>query len=344
MKTTQLFLEQELPIAAKLVKQGELIAFPTETVYGLGANALDEIAVKEVYEAKGRPSDNPLIIHVETVEQIKKYVSNFPFIAEKLAKHFWPGPLTMIFNIKPGTFPEVVTGGLTTAAFRIPNNRLTLELIHQAGVPLVGPSANTSGKPSPTTAEHVYHDLQGKIAGVLDGGATQIGIESTVLDLTTEVPTILRPGLITKQELKVIIGKVAVDQHLLNEKEQPKAPGMKYKHYSPDTAVWIISMPTDWEKAIHLAKERRLKIGLFADEKIVDTYRSQITATFSFGEDTAINAAKYLFAGLRELDQMAVDVIFAQGFAERSMALAYMNRLKKAAGQKVFSNQTFYSE
>jgi len=201
---TKKLTKQEIAQAAAAIQAGELVAFPTETVYGLGADALNEAAVKKVYQVKGRPSDNPLIVHVNNVEMVKKYVATLPEVATKLVSAFWPGPLTLIFNVPRDTFSKTVTGGLETVAFRMPDNQATLALIEQANVPLVGPSANTSGKPSPTSAEHVYHDLQGKIAAILDDGPTQIGVESTVLDLTAEdgVPVILRPGAITKEQLE----------------------------------------------------------------------------------------------------------------------------------------------
>ena len=217
--------EQDLATPAKLLKTGQVVAFPTETVYGLGANALDKEAVKQVFAVKGRPSDNPLIVHVESFDQVKKYIQTLHPLAEKIVQQFWPGPLTLIFEIIPGSLPQEVTGGLTTAAFRMPNAKLTLDLIHQAGVPLVGPSANTSGKPSPTCAAHVYHDLQGKIAGIVDGGNCQVGVESTVLDLSNPeaAPMILRPGAITREMLADFLGiEILLDKHLVKESETPK--------------------------------------------------------------------------------------------------------------------------
>lgn len=336
---TQIFTKEHIAEAAALLKKGELIAFPTETVYGLGANALDEKAVSKVYQVKGRPSDNPLIVHVDSFDQVKQYISTYPEFTEKLIEAFWPGPLTLIFPIKSNVLPAVVTGGLSTAAFRMPKNQTTLTFIQETGLPMVGPSANTSGKPSPTTAAHVYHDLQGKIAGILDDGATEIGVESTVLDLTDEdgVPVILRPGAITVEDLLKVVPEVKVDKHLLTESEAPKAPGMKYTHYSPDTPVFIIDGEKErWQKAIQWAKSEHKRIGIFADELLVSEFRQEVNEVFSFGEKQAKNAAKYLFAGLRSLDEKDVDVIFAQAFLEKEIGTAYMNRLKKAAGQKYF--------
>ncbi|MBO0466629.1 threonylcarbamoyl-AMP synthase [Enterococcus plantarum] len=344
METKQ-FTTDEIGEAAELIRQGELIAFPTETVYGLGANALDEQAVKQVYTVKGRPSDNPLIVHVSGFEMVTHYVTDFPKHTKALVDAFWPGPLTLIFDVKPTTFSTTVTGGLNTVAFRMPNNLKTIELIKEANVPLVGPSANTSGKPSPTTAKHVYHDLHGKIAGILDDGPTQIGVESTVLDLTTKngVPVVLRPGAITKEQLEQVVGKVTLDQHLITEKEAPKAPGMKYKHYSPDVPVWIIDGDKDvFDKAINWAKSKNQRIGLFTSDRITSAFSTEVTAIFSFGEDTVEQGTKLLFAGLRSLDEQNIDVIFAQAFPESELGIAYMNRLKKAANQKILKIDSIF--
>lgn len=336
---TKKLTKQEIAQAAAAIQAGELVAFPTETVYGLGADALNEAAVKKVYQVKGRPSDNPLIVHVNNVEMVKKYVATLPEVATKLVSAFWPGPLTLIFNVPSDTFSKTVTGGLETVAFRMPDNQATLALIEQANVPLVGPSANTSGKPSPTSAEHVYHDLQGKIAAILDDGPTQIGVESTVLDLTAEdgVPVILRPGAITKEQLESIIPQVKIDTHLISETAAPKAPGMKYKHYSPDAEVWIINGQTaEWQAAIQQAKEQQEKIGLFLSDEQAAQLDTENAFVYSYGAETVENATKELFAGLRALDEQGATTIFAQGFAETGLGTAYMNRLKKSANQKFF--------
>lgn len=336
---TKLFQLTELKEAANLLKAGELISFPTETVYGLGANAMDEAAVKKVYAAKGRPSDNPLIVHVASVEEVEEYVIDVSKQAKDLMAKFWPGPLTVIFNMKPGVFSKTVTGGLTSVALRMPDNAATLALIKGAGVPLVGPSANTSGKPSPTTAEHVYHDLHGKIAGILDGGATGLGLESTVLDMTKpEEPTILRPGAITKEELELVVEKVYLDQHLISKDERPKAPGMKYTHYAPNEPVIIIDGNKDqWEKAIAHYKNLGEKVGLLASENRVNRYKKEVTEVFSLGnkEDTT-QAAQALYAGLRFFEKTAVTLILAEAYDHKGIGGAYMNRLEKAAGNHYF--------
>ncbi|GAA2913831.1 L-threonylcarbamoyladenylate synthase [Enterococcus pseudoavium] len=333
---TKIFQSDEIEQAAKLLRQGELVAFPTETVYGLGANALLPESVKQVFAVKGRPSDNPLIVHVADFSMTKDYVESYHPLTEKIIKNFWPGPLTLIFSIKSGSLSPVVTGGLSTAAFRMPDNKKTLSLIEETGAPLVGPSANTSGKPSPTTALHVYHDLKNKIAGILDDGATQIGVESTVLDLSSEVPTILRPGAVTKETLEAVLGiEVPLDKHLVKESETPKAPGMKYKHYSPDTPVLMIK-PADWKAALTWADTNNKKVGLLASPKIAKSYSS--ADRFVFADDSIEAATHGLFSGLRALDEAkTVDIIFAEVFPEDHLGLAYMNRLKKAAAQNYFS-------
>ena len=336
---TKIYQEDEMMEASRQLVKGELVAFPTETVYGLGANALLPDSVKKVFEVKGRPSDNPLIVHIADVSQLTEYVDNFHPLTETIIKNFWPGPLTLIFFIKKGSLPSIVTGGLSTAAFRMPDNKKTLDFIRLSAVPIVGPSANTSGKPSPTTADHVYHDMKGKIAGILDDGPTQIGVESTVLDLSNpkKAPMILRPGAVTKEALEEVLQTtIEVDRHLVKENEAPKAPGMKYKHYSPDTQVMMIR-PEDWKQAIKWAKEQQLQVGLLAGPRVIDAWGKEAKETFSY-KDNSIEAATHgLFAGLRALDDgKNLSMIYAEVFSEEGLGEAYMNRLKKAAGQKYF--------
>lgn len=323
-----------------MLKSGGLVAFPTETVYGLGANALLPNAVAQVFEVKGRPQDNPLIVHVADFQQVNQFVENFHPLTEKIVENFWPGPLTLIFPVKEGALPQVVTGGLSTAAFRMPDSPMTLALIREAGVPLVGPSANTSGKPSPTTAEHVLHDMKGKISGVLDGGATEIGVESTVLDLSTPdgIPTILRPGAITQEALEAVLETpIAVDAHLVKESETPRAPGMKYKHYAPDTPVWMVRSE-DWPSVLDWIKASGKRVGIIAGPTISEQMRYEAAAVFMLPQDTVAQAAKGLFAGLRALDepQLGLDAIFAETFPEIGLGVAYMNRLSKSAAKKWF--------
>lgn len=338
---TSFFKENNLSEAAKLIQAGELVAFPTETVYGLGADALNEEAVKKVYSAKGRPSDNPLIVHIASREELESLVAEIPAIAEPLIKKFWPGPLTLIFKVKPGVFSTSVTAGLESVAIRMPDNSLTLKLIQLAERPLVGPSANTSGRPSPTSAEHVYHDLEGKIAGIIDGGATGIGLESTVLDLTSpENPLILRPGAITQQNLKEVLGKdVTYDHHLIGKEEAPKAPGMKYTHYAPEEPV-ILVKGTDynlWRKAITHYLKQGETIGILANEEIISKVKSEVEDVFSLGLKANVNEASYsLYAGLRFFEKTKVTLILAEAYEINDNTRAYMNRLEKSAGGKYF--------
>lgn len=337
---TKRYDEEQITEAAAVLTAGGLVAFPTETVYGLGANALLPQAVAQVFQVKGRPQDNPLIVHVADFQQVNQFVENFHPLTEKIVENFWPGPLTLIFPVKEGALPKVVTGGLSTAAFRMPDSPLTLALIKAAGVPLVGPSANTSGKPSPTTADHVLHDMQGKISGVLDGGATRIGVESTVLDLSIPdgPPTILRPGAVTREVLETVLGtSIAVDAHLVQESETPRAPGMKYKHYAPDTPVWMVRSE-DWPAVLEWVKSSGKRVGIIAGPTISEQLRYEAAAVFMLPEDTVEQAAKGLFAGLRALDepQLGLDAILVETFSETGLGAAYMNRLSKSAAKKWF--------
>ncbi len=337
---TKRYDEEQITEAAAVLTAGGLVAFPTETVYGLGANALLPQAVAQVFQVKGRPQDNPLIVHVADFQQVNQFVENFHPLTEKIVENFWPGPLTLIFPVKEGALPKVVTGGLSTAAFRMPDSPLTLALIKAAGVPLVGPSANTSGKPSPTTADHVLHDMQGKISGVLDGGATRIGVESTVLDLSMPdvPPTILRPGAVTREVLETVLGtSIAVDAHLVQESETPRAPGMKYKHYAPDTPVWMVRSE-DWPAVLEWVKTSGKRVGIIAGPTISEQLRYEAAAVFMLPEDTVEQAAKGLFAGLRALDepQLGLDAILVETFSETGLGAAYMNRLSKSAAKKWF--------
>lgn len=337
---TKIFTDENISVAAALLQKGKLIAFPTETVYGLGANALDAQAVKQVFAVKGRPSDNPLIVHVASFDQVKAYVEKLHPLAEQLVKAFWPGPLTLIFKTKAGAFPKEVSAGLDTVSFRMPDHPSTLALIKAAGVPLVGPSANTSGKPSPTTAAHVFHDMQDKIAGILDGGPTKIGVESTVLDLSEidHPPMILRPGAVTKEQLEAELDiEVLVDKHLLKESEAPKSPGMKYKHYAPNTPVLMVH-PADFQKAVAWGQAKGLRMGVLCDPTIAETVREDTGAIYMYANDSITAATRGLFAGLRALDdeKLHLDILFAQTFPETGLGVAYMNRLKKSAAQKYF--------
>ena len=325
--------ESDIPEAAAALKRGELVAFPTETVYGLGADATNVTAVGKVYAAKGRPSDNPLIVTVADAEMVGQYATITP-LAAKLMEAFWPGPLTIILNILPGRLSMKVTGGLQIAAFRNPDNALTRKLIATAGVPIVGPSANTSGKPSPTTADHVLHDLDGKIAGVLDDGPTQVGVESAIIDLTVTPPAILRPGAIGPDELEPLIGHVDTAAHHVGQNEAPKAPGMKYKHYAPAAQVVVVDDPAQFSAAVAWAKQTGQVFGLLATDAILAQYPT--IPSYSLGKDVQ-SAAHALFAGLRWFDlHPDVTLVLAQAFSKTELSAAYMNRLLKSAGDMHF--------
>ena len=325
--------ESDIPEAAAALKRGELVAFPTETVYGLGADATNVTAVGKVYAAKGRPSDNPLIVTVADADMVGQYAAIIP-LAAKLMEAFWPGPLTIILNILPGRLSMKVTGGLQTAAFRNPDNALTRKLIATAGVPIVGPSANTSGKPSPTTADHVLHDLDGKIVGVLDDGPTQVGVESAIIDLTVTPPAILRPGAIGPDELEPLIGHVDTAAHHVGQNEAPKAPGMKYKHYAPAAQVVVVDDPAQFSAAVAWAKQTGQVFGLLATDAILAQYPT--IPSYSLGKDVQ-SAAHALFAGLRWFDlHPDVTLVLAQAFSKTELSAAYMNRLLKSAGDMHF--------
>lgn len=335
---TKIFKSDEVEAAAKLLKQGELVAFPTETVYGLGADATNEQAASNVYAAKGRPSDNPLIVTVSSIEMVERYAQPLTNQVKQLMAKFWPGSLTIVLPLKPGTLSKTVTGGLDTAAFRMPKNQVTLKLIATAGIPIVGPSANTSGKPSPTLAKHVYHDLNGKIAGIVDDGPTQVGVESTIIDMSTEMPTILRPGAVTVAELEQVIGDVKADHHHVGANEIPKAPGMKYKHYAPSAQVEIVDHPEDFKAAMDWASKQREAIGVMATDGVLAQLAvPENVETYSLGEDIQ-SATHLLFAGLRHFDlESEVKVIFTEGFDNTGLGAAYMNRLDKSAGGMHFT-------
>lgn len=331
---TKLFNSTNMEEAGSLLKEGQLVAFPTETVYGLGAIASQNNAVQNVYTVKGRPSDNPLIVHVAS-KDVSPYVLEVPDVAVKLMDAFWPGPLTLIYKNKPGVFAISVTGGQDTVAIRMPDQQLALQLIQESGFPIVGPSANTSGKPSPTTASHVMHDLGGKIAGIIDGGETQIGVESTVLDLTDERGLIiLRPGAVTREQIQIVTdqqvwmnNEVAVS----NPEHAPKAPGMKYTHYSPNQPVIIIR--ADWEKKINELLSQGQEIGILAsDEQIADMKLRADIQVYSLGSrcDARI-ASQRLYAGLRYFDSQNVTVILVEAYPKQGIGVAFMNRLEKAA-------------
>ena len=330
---TQIFTKENLDIAAKALQQGEIVSFPTETVYGLGAIATSQEAVLKVFEAKGRPSDNPLIVHISDIQQMTSTVEEVPEIALTLAKAFWPGPLTMILKAKPGIYAPALSAGLTTVSFRMPNHPLTLELISKVGIPLVGPSANLSTKPSPTKVEHVFEDMNGRIRGIVDGGSSTVGVESTVIDLTNdEGPVILRPGVITKEQIEAVIGPIqSTVKTTAGEREVPKSPGMKYRHYAPKTPVFVVDGTIDaFEETIHKYKVQGKTVGVMARNAIVDTFENKVEGTYKMGTSVD-DMNRALFDALRSLDHLKLDVILAESAPETGVGIAYMNRLKKAA-------------
>ena len=329
---TKIFQQDQIDEAVKLLAAGKLVAFPTETVYGLGAIATNEKAVKSVYAAKGRPSDNPLIVTVSDEAMVSDYAKEIPERAQKLMKHFWPGPLTILLFVKPNALPKAVTGGLDTVAFRCPDDRLTHDLISKLGYPIVGPSANTSTKPSPTTAQHVYHDLNGKISGIIDGGPTRVGLESTIIDLSVETPVVLRPGEITPQELSEVLGeKVLINSGQVEDQGVPKAPGMKYRHYAPSEPVIIVDDTSDFAKI-----EFNEHTGVAALDSVLVGLNVSDQNKYSLGKNL-VDADHNLFGALRYFDdKQSIDQIYVQGFSGSEATLAYMNRLNKAAAENHF--------
>ena len=332
--------DEELKEAAQILRDGGLVAFPTETVYGLGGNALDEKAAGKIYAAKGRPSDNPLIAHVSCAAEVTPLVKYIPEAGKKLMDAFWPGPLTIIFP-KSDIVPYGTTGGLDTVAVRMPVDPVANRLIALAGVPVAAPSANTSGRPSPTTADHVWQDLNGKIEMIIDGGQVGIGLESTIVDFTEDVPVVLRPGYISLEMLQETLGDVRMDKGLIaaDSKVHPKAPGMKYRHYAPKADLAIVEGPEEAvvKKINELAAEAKVhgeQVGIIATDETKDRYPEGLVVSIgSRKEEETI--AHHLYEVLRDFDQSAVRSIYSEAFYTPRMGQAIMNRLLKAAGHKI---------
>ena len=381
---TKIFGKEGISEAAEILKQGGLVAFPTETVYGLGGNGLDKEAAKKIYAAKGRPSDNPLILHVSSIEEVYPLVKALPEKAKKLMEAFWPGPLTLVLP-KSDLVPKESTGGLETVALRSPENALTLSLIRACGFPIAGPSANLSGRPSPTEASHVFEDLGGRIEGILEDGAVGIGVESTIVDLSEDCPTLLRPGAITIEDLEEVLGeKIAIDPTLLGksmaEGFTPKAPGMKYRHYAPKAEMLLFMAKEEAEETAEnltgrdlgkqAIKEKPSEDKLWEEKKKVAnailSYREKEHSAFPekkiwilCGADTAslyqeiklqdgcnflcilgdpkepLSMTHNLFRLLRQADEEGVELILGECYSEEGVGFALMNRLKKAAGQRI---------
>lgn len=342
MNTEVFFLDENnidsgiMDKAAQTIRNNGTVVFPTETVYGLGANALSGEAVKDIFTAKGRPNDNPLIAHISNMNMLL-YLIGTPLSdkARLLINKYWPGPLTLIFK-KSGKVPYEVTAGLDTVAIRMPDNKIALELIERSELPIAAPSANISGKPSPTQPEHVIDDLQGKVDMILCGSRSRVGVESTILDLSVDIPVVLRPGGVTVEELEDILGQVRVNRGKVSDAEVPKAPGMKYTHYAPEADMIIIKgEPSKIKRKIQeLVDEnsgKGLKVGVLATDETKSHYRG--CSVLSLGSRTKPEvAASNIFAKLREFDKIGVDIIFAEAFDEEYMGMALMNRMKKAAG------------
>lgn len=330
--------DEAIKRAAQCIKSGGLVAFPTETVYGLGGDGLNSEAAGKIYAAKGRPSDNPLILHINSQKMLSKIVKEVTPMAKKIMTAFCPGPITIILP-KSDIVPYSVTGGLETVAVRMPDNDVMRELIKCADTPIAGPSANISGRPSPTTAQAVYHDLHGKIDMILDNGPCEFGVESTIVDCTEDVPIILRPGAITKEMLEEIFTKVKIDGAVIGENVVPKAPGMKYKHYAPKANMILFEGEADKMSAaikdeIDKYKQRNKQVGLIISEetaKALDRLHEENTVIYGKQNDLHHIAAE-IYECLRYFDDKDVDVILAEGTISSGIGLAIMNRLHKASG------------
>ncbi|MCH5189008.1 MAG: threonylcarbamoyl-AMP synthase [Oscillospiraceae bacterium] len=319
--------DRALSESARLIKDGQVVAIPTETVYGLAANALDENAVKKIYIAKGRPSDNPLIVHVSDISELSPLVSEIPLKAKIMAERFWPGPLTMIMK-KSGIIPSVTSGGLDTVAVRMPESEYARAIIKACGVPLAAPSANLSGSPSPTNAKYVFDDMNGRIPLIIDGGKSKIGVESTVITFTTDIPTVLRPGGVTVEEIRNTIGEVNVDDAVLHELkngETAASPGMKYKHYAPRADITILK--GSLEQFIEYTSGKDFFALVFEGEE------KYFEKAVTYGKPLdAVSEANRLFDALRELDEKGAKTVFARCPELSGVGLAVYNRLIRSAG------------
>ena len=332
-KGQQKEIEDKISAAAKILREGGLVGIPTETVYGLAANGLDEKAVKRIFEAKGRPQDNPLILTIPGQQWLPRYCKDIPPLAYVLARKFWPGPLTMILKCRTDVVPSVITAGLDTVAMRCPNHPVTLAIIREAGIPVAAPSANTSGRPSCTTAQDVLEDMDGKIEGVVDGGPCTVGVESTILDLTCDPPRLLRPGGLPLEALEQIIGPISVDKAVvspLQEGEQPKAPGMKYRHYAPKAPVTVFTGAPE-ASAREIARRVGPTTGIICFDEFAHLFPQQEVHTLGPSDDKLAQAQR-VFDALRTFDNSGVTEILAQCPDSRGLGLAVGNRLKKAAG------------
>ena len=324
--------EEQYGEAAAIIRDGGLLGIPTETVYGLGANALNETACRNIYIAKGRPQDNPLIIHIPEASWLSRYCKDIPETAYRLAEAFWPGPLTMILP-KQDMVPMATTGGLETVGVRCPDHPVTLEIIRRAGVPVAAPSGNLSGRPSPTTAQHMQEDMTGRIDGIVDGGPCGVGVESTIIDLTCTPPRLLRPGGLPLEELERILGAVEVDKAVVQEPEKgekPKAPGMAYRHYAPKAPVTVVCGEAA-KTAQYIQQHLSETVGIICFHEFIGQFSGHIVHDLGHEADPAEQAQR-VFDALRTFDGTEVTEIFAQCPGSEGLGLAVENRLKKAAG------------
>ena len=339
---TKILKANEISIreGANLIREGKLVAFPTETVYGLGANGLNEEAVSQIFIAKGRPSDNPLILHIASREQLEPLVKSISQEMKMIMEKFWPGPLTILFK-KSDFVPSVITAGLDTVAIRMPNHPVALEFIRLSGVPIAAPSANTSGRPSPTEANHVIEDLYGKVHMIIDGGPTGIGVESTVLDLSGDMPIILRPGGITLEQLQNIVPNVAEDLSIIKDDGNiiPKSPGQKYRHYAPKAEMMVFTGEIrDIIDTINKNAEEYISrgkcVGIMATDETRDRYKKGLVISMGSRENRE-TIAHNLFSTIRLFDEKGVDIILCEGVDLSHIGKAIMNRIKKAAGGNI---------
>lgn len=329
---TKRLTEQDIDEAASILREGGLVGIPTETVYGLGANGLNEEAVAHIFEAKGRPQDNPLILHIPSADHLERYCKEIPLTAYRLAEAYWPGPLTMILKRKP-IVPDVVTAGLDTVGMRCPSHPLCHAILEAADVPVAAPSGNTSGRPSPTTAAHMWEDMDGKIDAIVDGGPCSVGVESTIIDLTETPARLLRPGGITLEQLRAVLGEVAVDPavtRLMGAGEKPKAPGMKYRHYAPKAPVTVVTGDPK-KSAEYIATHAAPGDGIICFDEFAPLFGSHYVEQLGPAGDKG-EQARHIFDALRFFDHTPVTSIWAQCPDASGIGLAISNRLNKAAG------------
>lgn len=342
MKNTKIFHIEKgdsLEGAAEILKQGGTVAFPTETVYGLGANALSDDAIAKIYAAKGRPSDNPLIVHITNLNDLEMLVEDISEKGYQMVEAFWPGPITLIFKSK-GLVAKLVTPGLDTLAVRMPNHPVAQRLIELAGVPIAAPSANLSGKPSPTMGEHVLEDLTGRVDGIVIENQSEHGLESTILDMTQEPPMMLRPGSVTQEAIEAVIGTIQIDPAIekkLSPEIQPKAPGMKYTHYSPEADVKVFVGELDHMVAFIKAQAKLypdMHVGIMCCDETLEHYSQEVVLSLGSRSDLS-QIASNLFKTLRKFDELGVDIVLCEGYDTLGMGKAIMNRLNKAAGYEI---------